>query len=159
MRRLSDIDPEFGHWFAGFTDGESHLELRGATRNPWCVVPRFTISQRWDDGILDVIQAELGIGKIYTDTYVGTRNARPCRRWYVGDKQGLLFLVKVLDRFPLRGRKAAEFVLWRAAVVRYAQRRNSTVRVSAEDIHYMATLKATLELIRLVPKFPTEGSK
>jgi len=124
------IDPAFGNWLAGFADGEGYFMVAG--RPPSDLAPRFGIGLRADDrDILDEIRDRWGIGYInrrhYTDC--GSRKqfnatgykSRPQYTLRVSKKEALVVVVETFDRFPLRTKKANDFVLWREAVALYGE--------------------------------------
>jgi hypothetical protein len=97
-------------WFAGFADGESHfgIDRRGA--------PRFMIALRLDDlGILEALCVTFG-GNV---SLAMTRLPHPNASWCVSGKRDLPGLVRYFDRFPLRSKKARDYVIWRRAVTYY----------------------------------------
>lgn len=107
-----DVDDSFGHWFAGFTDGEGCFDIKGVGEHYIC---RFTIGLRVDDRpILEEIQAKLGLGSIYKRTTASKHNDQVA--WEVTRKTETAQLVHVFDRYPLRAKKAIDFAIWREAV-------------------------------------------
>jgi hypothetical protein len=116
---VADQGDAFGHWLAGFIDGEGSFSVRRAFLADGRTVanysPRFELGLRADDGpILEKIRGTLAIGAVYG--HVTGRSGCHVRRWYVGSKADCMVLVDFLDRYPLRSKKAADYVLWREAV-------------------------------------------
>lgn len=117
-----EIDPAFGHWLAGFIDGEgcfciSRRNYAASRHQGFNLL--FTISLRGDDAaVLAEIHERLGVGHRHTRPALGA--SKPAAEYRVVDKAGLLRIVDVFDRFPLRAKKAADFALWREAVFHYA---------------------------------------
>ena len=113
-------DPTSDAWFAGFADGESCLMVR--TRKDGGCEPHFQLGLRADDApILECLADAFG-GRIYF------RKARPEVRlpnpacvWQVWRKSDLRGIVGYFDEFPLRAKKAREYVLWRRAVHIYCR--------------------------------------
>jgi hypothetical protein len=109
-------DPRDDAWFSGFAAGESYFQLRRQNNRGWRIEPRFRIHLRADDlAILDALQAAFG-GSVRRG-----RNGiwLPQAHWLVSRKQDLQQIVDYFDRFPLRAKKAREYVVWREAVVLY----------------------------------------
>lgn len=118
-----DMDPEFGHWLAGFIDGEGcftigrYKDVRCGSVGYNC---RMALAVREDDRpLLEEIQRCVGFG--YLRRRVPTRrmvpNAKPTVQWGVQTKNGCLTLVELLDVYPLRSKKARDYAVWREAVL------------------------------------------
>lgn len=108
---MSDRDDAFGHWLAGFIDGEGSFIIHGAERKQ-C---RMCVKLRADDrAILDEIVERTGIGRVTHQP----NNARtnPQYGWLVITKADCQRLVALLERYPLRAKKARDFEIWREAV-------------------------------------------
>lgn len=144
-----DLTDDFGHWLAGFTDGEGAFVIcRVTTRRgkaagssvrtwPNC---RFEIGLRADDiEILRTIRDTLGVGNLYVKK--PNFSARP------GTKMAAVFIVHRIDdclrivefftRYPLRAKKRAQFDVWADAVHEMAKGRD---RDDALMVEYQARL-------------------
>lgn len=114
---VPDIDPAFGHWLAGFVDGEGCFRIaeNNGGRSMCC---RFLINLRLDDeAILRDVHRRLGIGQISHAYRSDPRcDSKPIVRWQVYDRHGCAVLVRIFDAFPLRAKKARDFAIWREAV-------------------------------------------
>jgi hypothetical protein len=138
------VDDAFGHWFAGFTDGEgSFIIMRQRTAAGAekfnCF---FALALRCDDGaVLQEIRDELGFGRINRFNKPGAQQQDVLR---VAAKADCLRLVGVFDRYPLRAKKARDYAIWREAVVEW-QRIRRVASGHVADWSRMATLKARLE--------------
>ena len=112
-QRWRHLESAFGHWLAGLIDGEGSFGI-GRVKDGYGL--RLSIQLRDDDcEILREIQLRLGLGSI------GRRpgrsgNAKPCCVWTVQSRADVEELVEVLDRYPLRSKKAAHYAIWRQAV-------------------------------------------
>lgn len=112
------MDEGFGHWLAGFIDGEGCFVVQRLRQgNAKCI---FAIVLRMDDGaVLKQIQAELGVGRLVPrkSPSASRRGSYPELTWRVESKEGCLALVRFLDKYPLRAKKAKDYALWREAVL------------------------------------------
>jgi hypothetical protein len=108
------VDDSFGHWFAGFTDGEGCFRIKRTNQNTFQC--RFSIGLRADDApILHEIHDRLG--GIGTLCHSGKDNIKQEQwRLEVNAKRHVGLLVEVFDRYPLRAKKAQDFAIWRDAV-------------------------------------------
>jgi hypothetical protein len=112
----ADTDREaFGHWLSGFTDGEGHFSLcmsghknRHGTRNPHA---RFQIALRADDlPILRLIQSFFGCGHVERSQQTAA-NAQFRFRVDRIDELASAIVPHFL-RYPLRAKKARDFIVW-----------------------------------------------
>lgn len=116
-----EIDLAFGHWLAGFIDGEGCFTAhkRGPTHKSGGYLVAFKIQLRADDlCILEEIQARTGLGRIHSYPNTGSRSL-PVAILSIGSKSDLARLVELLDAFPLRAKKARDYAIWREAVLDY----------------------------------------
>lgn len=119
-----EVPDDFGHWLAGFIDGEGCFQI---VRNGTGFAMRFAITLRDDDRpLLTEIQTRTGLGKIYARrvTNANVSGANPTVIWNVARKADILRLVTLLDRYPLRGKKMLDFIIWREAVLYRKDGRN-----------------------------------
>lgn len=143
-------DDTFGHWLAGFIDGEGCflIETTRPSATHYCA---FRLEVRADDRpILDEIRERLGIGKI-----------RECRRgtyhgaiWAVQNKADCASLVGFLDRYPLRAKKARDYAVWREAVAEWgcvSHGGGRGVNMRRHDWTRMAELRVALRDGRRAP--------
>lgn len=75
-----------------------------------------SINLRLDDRpILDEIQEQLGFGNIRIREYP-KHYRNPMCVWAVEKKADCVSLVEVLEEYPLRAKKAQDFIVWREGV-------------------------------------------
>lgn len=107
------VEDNFGHWFAGFTDGEGCFRIKPTNQGTYQC--RFSIGLRADDApILHEIRDSLGFGIL---VHSG-RDSIKQEQWRleINRKVDTARLVEVFDEFPLRAKKARDFAIWRQAV-------------------------------------------
>ena len=151
-----EVTDDFGHWLAGFMDGEGCFQVGRRVRTParaetYVVYqPTFAVSLRADDAaVLDTIWRRTGMGHVYRrGTYKesGTSRACPQATWNMNGKADCLRLVELLDRYPLRSRKARDYAIWRDAVLFSVtmQRQNTRQGGVRMDWSALAALRAQL---------------
>lgn len=141
----------FFHWMTGLLDGEGSFVIytRRTEKARWASTSLSVTLVRADRPLLEACQREIG----------GTLHNRPSRGnnwssttvWSVRSDKDCQRLVEILDSYPLRSRKAAEYALWRQAVMlrkqfkhgsRYARQHNEPLLAQIE------ALKAALNLSR-----------
>lgn len=123
------MDEAFGHWLAGFVDGEGHFSLRwnqyGKSKKP-VFKPSFRINLRWDDAhTLVEIQRVLGGNTYFAPPSRRPVNSKPQCNYVLSDKKGLLLLIETFRRYPLRSKKRRDFEIWAPAVEGWASKRSS----------------------------------
>lgn len=117
------MDDAFGHWLAGFVDGEGCFAIDGRIRPghrvPYC---QFILCLRLDDlDILECIHSEAG-GTLKVRRKTTNPNDKPSGYLRVTGAQELLRVVELFERYPLRAKKARDFVIWAEAVRAQARR-------------------------------------
>jgi hypothetical protein len=143
------IDPAFGHWLAGFTDGEGAFVLtytsshKGNPHKLSWPSARFEITLRADDGaILYEIRDRLGFGII--NNHSATRTLRPNQnpglRYHVWRQADTLVLVDLFEQYPLRAKKRLQFEVWAAGVREIT--RGAKIRDADLLAHYRTQLMA-----------------
>jgi hypothetical protein len=142
--RVGGPDDAFGHWFAGFADGEGSFDIHSVASGA-AYICRFIIGLRSDDrAVLDEIAARTGLGSIYAVPPRESQwhSARAQVTWTVARKAEVLRLVAIFDRYPLRAKKARDFATWRLAVFAWQEVK---ARRPGYDWSRMAQLKQELE--------------
>jgi hypothetical protein len=144
---LPETDDAFGHWLAGFIDGEGCFKITRISRS---VTYRcqFSLGVRVDDlATLEAVRDRLGFGSIYRFPGRRESNTRASARWDIINKRDGRALVDLLDRFPLRSKKARDYAIWREAMLLWwTYRGNRWHRDGPWD--RIAELKAELERAR-----------
>jgi hypothetical protein len=115
-------DPPMGYWLAGLIDGEGCFRIQAnhsRSHGPKTYATSFALKLRDDDeAILRSIIAVTGIGR-YAHDSKGRGTSRPCSIWVVDKRSDCQTLVMLLDRYPLRTRKARDYAVWREAVAEW----------------------------------------
>lgn len=107
------IDPAFGHWLAGFADGEGCFHVHKKPQGTFDC--QFSISLRGDDmPILERCQRSTGLGTIAVQS--GDEDKNPKARWTVSSKAHCKALRDLFRAFPLRAKKAKDFEVWSEAL-------------------------------------------
>ena len=107
------IDPAFGNWLAGFTDGEGYFTINRHIHGHYRC--SFGIKLRGDDRpILEEIQIQTGLGTIYDRPKNGKTN--PQSEFLVQSIKGCLALREIFRVHPLRAKKAEDFKIWSEAM-------------------------------------------
>jgi len=151
----SGIDDAFGHWLAGFVDGEGCFSmLSHNVREAYSC--QFLLTLRDDDeAILREIQARTGLGSVARRT---PKLSHGQTYWTVHRKEDCIALVAIFDRFPLRAKKARDYAIWRDAVIEWSrwtgQRVGKSRRKPYIDWRRMAMLKHQLHAVRRYPGRP-----
>jgi hypothetical protein len=113
---IDDIDPGFGNWLAGFIDGEGSFLILPRGRGGYAI--NFSLRLRSDErAILEECMEVTGLGNLTLyPRPVRHPGQNPLLRWLICTKSDCRKLVEILDRFPLRAKKARDFAIWRQAV-------------------------------------------
>lgn len=134
---MKEPGDDFGHWLAGLSDGEGCFLLNLARERPLssAIRPQFSINLRADDRpILLFIAAQLGFGHV---SKAGGGEHSPMACYRVAGVAACLSMVELFDRYPLRTRKRADYVIWRKAVLERAKGRSG-------DADYLLALREEL---------------
>ena len=109
------MDEAFGHWLAGFIDGEGCFGIHRLKREGRiCWALRFTLKLRSDDQpILEKCQRRTGAGCIRETKPPGHN---PQAIWIVESRGGCEVIAAILDHFPLRAKKARDYAIWGEAL-------------------------------------------
>lgn len=142
------MPPDFGHWLAGFVDGEGCFVIKRETDliRYQC---SFKLAVRLDDAaVVREICRRTGLGHVY----IAKARARtqPSIRWQITNKADCLRLIAVFRTFPLRSKKQRDFELWAQAV---------EVWVSHKQGDPWTTLAVLHDRLRLVRAFSMNGER
>ncbi len=110
------MDKDFGNWLAGFIDGEGCFILRETY--PDYFRCGFSIELRVDDApILEEVRTRLGIGTLkYRNRSGKNGNDCPQASWNLQSQLDCVALMELLDKHPLRAKKAHDYAIWRMAL-------------------------------------------
>lgn len=152
---MSDVDAAFGNWLAGLIDGEGCFTLTHVGEypgRPECYGCRFHLKLRDDDyPMLAEVGERTGIG--YVEWLPGEAHGRrrAQARWIVLTKLDCQALVALLDVYPLRSKKARDFVVWREAVEIWCSRQRG------DSWDFIANLHSRIRLVRAYPDAASGG--
>lgn len=130
------MDDAFGHWLAGFVDGEGCFTTDVSRRyRASRTHAAMRLELRVDDlPILEEVQRRTGLGNI---TILKPRKGYEGAVWRVERKSDCLALVALFDRYPLRAKKARDYAIWREFVLAWSVTRVHGPRdwVYFEELH------------------------
>lgn len=121
--RLS-ISDDFGHWLVGLTDGEGHFGffvrykiINGIPSPDYTSL--FQIVLRDDDAqTIKIIKDELKVGNVNFGSAGDNPRWNPKVGYYVRSQKDLAeVIIPLFDRYPLRTRKAEQFIIWKRAII------------------------------------------
>lgn len=140
-------DAHFGHWLAGFVDGEGCFYIARLSHRPLGYSPRFSLSVRADDAdIVEYAQKWTGLGT--THYYTATTGSRIIR-WVVQSHSDCAALVSLFTEYPLRAKKQRDFQVWSEAVAVAAQVKLGRGKDNSEITQKLASLKDRLAQARI----------
>jgi hypothetical protein len=146
-QRWQNLHPAFGHWLAGFIAGEGNFRIH-CSKSGHYYSAAFAIKLRDDDSeILEEIWRRVGLGTIYRQVR-RSGNSKPACVWVVQSRADCQELVEVLDNYPLRSRKAADYAIWRNAVAVWSAMPQGNRWRGPRNWGAMITLKRELESVR-----------
>lgn len=138
------VSDSFGHWLAGFIAGEGCFRIHKGKGGGYYAT-HFTLKLRDDDtSVLQGIVDTTGIGHLKPDTN-RSGNSHTAMVWTVQSKAECLKLVALLDQFPLRAKKARDYVVWREAVEFWVNQPKGNRWTGPRDWTRMIEYKAALE--------------
>jgi len=132
-------DAGFCYWLAGLIDGEGCFTIKAHARGTHA--PSFALKLRADElGTLTMIRRRTGIGTINREEC----EPHPMVRWVVQDRAGCQRLCDLLDKYPLRAKKLADYWVWREAVCEWTSRPRGNRWHGQADNTRMAALRTRL---------------
>ena len=138
------MDTSFGHWLSGLIDGEGCFRVHKGKRGAYYAT-HFALKLRDDDTpVLREIWGQTGFGVLKPDR-TRSGNSNPCMAWVIQSKADCLRLVELLDKYPLRSRKARDYVLWREAVEVWVSMNRGNRWHGPRDWSPMIRLKEAIE--------------
>jgi site-specific DNA-methyltransferase (adenine-specific) len=155
--KVNLIDPSFGHWFAGFTDGEGCFRIH-KVRDGDYYETHFNIKLRRDDRkVLQTIQNTLGFGRIQDNKAEG--NSEPTSSYIVDRKDDCLKLAEVFLRFPLRAKKQRDFYKWYEALLNWKYQKKGNRWHGKPDVSAMERNWQEMKEIRKYQENPIPVNK
>lgn len=115
----------FFYWLSGFIDGEGCFFFHNQhTSFP---KPHFQLKLRDDDrNILDECVRRTKLGYIRS---VARKDASQAQCvWLIIRRKDCIELVKILDECPLRAKKLRDYLIWREAVMLWANKKNKACK-------------------------------
>lgn len=112
------LTPEFGHWLAGFVDGEGCFTVRKQSGARNAYLCEFAVCLRDDDAaVLDLCLEATGLGYLTRRSASAlVAGAKPQVCWKIVRRAHCVRLCALLSEFPLRTKKRRDFEIWRDAV-------------------------------------------
>lgn len=152
------IEADFGHWLAGFIDGEGCFYITSTTpaaSAAGALRPKFVLSLRADDrAVIEAARDQLGgLGRI--DEYEPSGPGKRTVRWGLQSQGDCEALCTVLDTYPLRSKKKNDYLIWREAVAAAAELRRGSVKAregNAEIYNFIKRCKDEITAVRAYPE-------
>lgn len=141
----------FGHWLAGFVDGEGCFCLHGKGKTS--IQPFFRLKLRDDDAaIIVMMKNRTGLGRLHRWI---KHKSKPQIEWIVHKKLECQALAALLTKFPLRAKKKRDFEIWKQAVILHAEVKHIHGGIGGSVPHpnqkFLLKLKLKLQSIRRYP--------
>lgn len=141
------VDTHFGHWLAGFIDGEGCFYIAQLSGRPLGYSPRFSLAVREDDApiVLECCRVT-GLGS--THFYKAQSGSRVIR-WIIQSRADCQGLVDLLRKYPLRAKKADDLEVWARAVTVAAQVKVGRGQDNTAVRAHLGLLKMELAAVRV----------
>jgi hypothetical protein len=140
-------DDGFFHWLAGFIDGEGCFRIQKEKRGGYYAC-QFSLKLRDDDrAILNECVCRTGAGIVHR--MAAYRTSKPGVRWAIQSRADCWKLATILDRYPLRAKKAHEYAIWRQALETWTTMQRGNRWHGPRDWSPMIAFKAQLEAWRV----------
>jgi hypothetical protein len=161
---MDQLETGFGHWLAGFMDGEGYFSLRAPARcgTPYVQVKASVqIVQRRDNrAVLTAIHQCLGCGVVYD--FKGSGRSKPISAFRVHRAADLAeTIVPFFRHYPLRSKKQLVFELWAQGVAliyakagqeRHGGGRYGGPKWTAAALQEIQELIAAIDEVRAMPR-------
>ena len=147
-------DAGFAYWLSGLIDGEGCFTIKAHSRGTHA--PMFRLKLRADEaGIIRRIHRSMGVGTV--TEHKAREGSAPQISWDVQDKAGCQRLVDLLDKYPLRAKKAVDYWTWREAVCEWTSRPRGNRWHGKADTTRMDALRSRLMENRAYTDVPWSG--
>lgn len=142
---VRDLTPGLSRDWIAFTSGLFTADgSLGIHRNGVGLLPVARIALRADDApLLRQLRSRTEIGRVLVNERVHGRKKWPEASWTIRGADDLVRLVSVLNRCPPKGRRRAEYGIWRKAVAIYSRERGRSPE--------LGELRASLAAARAYP--------
>lgn len=131
------VSSDFGHWFAGFVDGEGCFSIKRARTGG--IQTTFRLALRDDDTpILREIQATLGFGNVLFSKTKTTNVAT----YHTASFAGCMAIVLLFRKYNLRSKKRPDFEAWARIVDACFHRYNPRYEDFQADLQQMQDAKS-----------------
>ena len=155
--KVNLVEPSFGHWLAGFVDGEGCFRIHRIRKGEYYEC-HFQIKLRRDDkSVLKKIRDVLGFGRI--QNIEGGGNSKPQALYIVTSRDDCLKIADIFLQFPLRAKKQRDFFKWYEALLNWKNQERGNRWHGKSDISRMEQNWKELREIREYKENPMPVNK
>lgn len=115
---MTKLDPDFGHWLAGFTDGEGCFYFGKRHNRPSYNISFSIQLTASDKNILLECKERTGVGyvrDVLRPPRPDRKTENPCVVWFMSSRNDIGIITEVFKTYPLRAQKAQDFAIWSRA--------------------------------------------